>query len=509
MEKYPWWTDKQKQLADEVKELTDRLMPMAMEDAWTQTYPWRVVNEFAKRGWYGGLIPKKYGGFHEDWGVTGACIVAEEMGRLGAICNDLIGSSCTGGVSQLLEFGTEEQRQKWFPRVCRGELHSCVCITEPYAGSDTSSIETRCTRDGDYYILNGKKRFISNALAADNYMVYATTAAPGKANRDCITGFIVEKGMPGFSIEKMIDLTGFDGFYNAVLSFHDVRVPVANRVGEEGDGWQIMMGGLNRERLVAAATYMGNMREALRYTTYHMKRRIQFGQPTINLPTNQFKLADMITTYTIARLLTYYAAYQYDLGVDSAAYAAMVKLYNTEEMMRNMILDAMQCMGGDGVTRAYPLERIMRDSKVRELAAGTSDIQRLIIYRRGLRDWEEDLKAPRRVIHKDLGVPFPAAEGELPVYAASEEGVLKTLADNYRVNPGLHMTIDEIKEQVTTSADEIIKFLVSLEEQGLAKIYHGRKRNVEMARATYDGLSKANPPEYYRYIPSWVKDEVF
>ena len=151
----------------------------------------------------------------------------------------------------------------------------------------------------------------------------------------------------------------------------------------------------------------------------------------------------------------------------------------------------------------------MRDAKVRELAAGTSDIQRLIIYRRGLKDWEEDLKAPRRVIHKELGVPIPAAEGELPVFEVSEDGVLKTLADNYRVNPGLHLTIDEIKEQVPTSEDEIIKFLVSLEEHGLAKLYRGKKGKVEMARATYDGLDKANPPEYYRYIPPWVKDEVF
>ena len=175
MEKYSWWTDKQKQLADEAKEVIDRLMPMAQEDSWTLTYPWRVVGDCARRGWYGALIPNKYGGSFEDWGVTGACIIAEEMGRLGALCNDFIGSSCTGGISQLLGFGTDEQKQRWFPKICRGELHSCVCITEPYIGSDTSALETKCVRDGDFYILNGKKRFISNALAADNYMAVSYT----------------------------------------------------------------------------------------------------------------------------------------------------------------------------------------------------------------------------------------------------------------------------------------------------------------------------------------------
>lgn len=340
-------------------------------------------------------------------------------------------------------------------------------------------------------------------------MVYATTAEEGKRNRDCITGFVVEKGTPGFSIEKINDLIGFDGFYNAYLTFNNAKVPAANRVGNEGDGWKIMMEGLNRERLVAAATYLGNMREALRYAKYHMERRIQFGHPTINLSTNQFKLADMVSTYTTARLLTFYAAHQYDMGIDSAVYPALVKLYSTEEMMRDFILDAIQCMGGDGVTKFYPLERMMRDAKIREVAAGTSDIQRVLIYRRGLREWEDDLRPPRRVVHKDLNVPVAAAREDMPAYEVSAEGVLKALAENYRVNPGLYMTVEEIKDYINTDDEKIIALLTGLEEQGLAKLYRGRKGTVDMGRATFEGLDKANPPEYYKYIPAWVKDEVF
>ena len=215
----------------------------------------------------------------------------------------------------------------------------------------------------------------------------------------------------------------------------------------------------------------------------------------------------MVMELNIARLLTYYTAYLCDLGLDTAAQASIVKLFNTETFMRSFILDAIQCMGGDGVSRLYPVERHMRDAKVYELAGGTSEVMRLIIYRQGLSGLAEDLKVPRRVMHQELNVPFPAGKEELPKFAVDEAGVLDALAENYRVNPGLHLTLQELKEQVAGTEEELTNSLTSLETQGLAKLQRDRKGAINLARATYDGLAKARPLADYHYFPAWVREE--
>ena len=513
MEKYPWWSDAQKKLADEAQQLVDELTPLAQEDAWNRRYPWRIAKEIGKRGWYGAIIPERYGGHREEWGVTGACILCEELGRLRAISNDFINTMCNGGAHQITDHGTDEQKRRWLSRIATGELHTSVAITEPFAGSDAGSVETRAVRKGDFYVLNGRKRFIMNVGAAGIYMTYARTSEKPEDRKKYrhLSVIVVEKGMPGFSIEKIDDLVGYDGLYNAYLNFDHVEVPLSNRIAEEGDGWSIMMAGLNVERTVAAATSLGGMREALAYASFHLERRIQFGQPTVNLPTNQFKLADMITSLNMSRLLTYYTAYLFDLGGDSALYPAMLKLNNTERLMRDFVLNAIQCMGGDGVTKFYPVERIMRDAKINETAAGSNDIMRMLIYRQGLKQMVDDLRVPRRVMDKDLKIPMPIGRvGELPRYPATEEGVLEALAENYRVNPGLHMTVAELKEQIPATDEEIVHHLISLEEKGLARLYRsGRGAVVSLARATYDGLAKAHPSDYYQYRPVWAMDEVF
>jgi len=512
VEKYPWWNDAQKKLADEARIFVDEVMPLAEEDAWNRRYPWRIAKEIGKRGWYGVIIPERYGGHREEWGVTGACILCEELGRLRAISNDFINTMCSGGAHLLNGHGTDEQKRKWLPQIATGDLHTSVAITEPFAGSDAGSVETRAVREGDGYVLNGKKRFIMNAGAAGIYVTYAKTSEKPEDRKKYrhLSVIVVEKGMPGFSIEKIDELVGYDGLYDSYLDFDRVRVPLTNRIAGEGDGWSIMMAGLNVERTVAAATSLGGMREALAYASFHLERRIQFGQPTMNLPTNQFKLADMITRLNMSRLLTYYTAYLFDRGGDSALYPAMLKLNNTEGLMRDFVLDAIQCMGGDGLTKFYPVERIMRDAKINESAAGTSDIMRMLIYRQGLKEMADDLRVPRRVVDKDLKIPMPIGKiGELPRYAATEEGVLEALAENYRVNPGLHMTVAELKEQISATDEDIVKYLISLEEKGFARLSRGSKGVVNLARATYDGLAKAHPPTYYKYRPSWAVDEIF
>ena len=509
METFPWWTEAQKKLAQEAKKVVDELMPLALEYGWKRKYPWPVAKEIAKRGYYGAIISQKYGGHLEDWGITGACIIGEEVSRLGAYAADFSNTMSNGGTHQLGHAGNEEQRQKWLPRVARGELHGCITMTEPYVGSDSAAMETTGVRDGDFYVVNGKKRFITNAAAGDLYMTYVRTddSPEARAKYRHLTGLIIEKGTPGFTVERVNELIGLDGMYNAFLNFDNVRVPVASRLGQEGDGWTIMTGGLNPERAIIASTVLGRMREALKYAVFHMQRRVQFGQPTINQQGNQFKLADMVVKLKTARLLTYYTAYLCDLGQDTPVDSAILKLYNTETLTRSFIMDAIQCMGGDGVTKFYPVERIMRDAKVLEIAGGTSEIMRLLIYRLGIRAWEDDLVAPRRVMNKELNVPLPAREGELPKYEATEDGVVAALAENYRVNPGLYMTLQELKEQIPASDEEIAKLAAGLEAKGLAKTHKGRRGNVELIRPTYEALSKAHPQDYYKYIPYWASAE--
>ena len=509
MENYPWWTDVQKKLAQEARDFVDESMPKALEYGWKKEYPWGVVKGMAKRGWFGAMIPNKYGGRFDDWGVTGACILCEEAGRMAAPSNSLSNTMCNGGAHQIAHAGGEEQKQRWLPRIARGELQGCITMTEPYTGSDAAAMETTGVRQGDVYIVRGKKRFITNSGAGDIYMTYVKTSdrPEDKAKYKHLTALIIEKGTKGFTVERQNDLTGYDGMYNGVLNFDNVAVPVANRLGEEGEGWEVMTGGLNAERTVVAAITLGRMREALRYAVYHLQRRVQFGQPTINAEANQFKVADMIMELNIARLLTYYTAYLCDLGLDTAAQASLLKLYNTETFMRTYILDAIQCMGGDGVSSLYPVERHMRDAKIYELAGGTSEVMRLIIYRQGLGSLAEDLKVPRRVMHKELNVPFPAGKDELHRFAASEAGVLEALAENYRVNPGLHLTLEELKEQVEGTEEGLMSNLTSLETQGLARLHRNRKGAVALVRATYDGLAKAMPLENYHYFPTWVRKE--
>jgi len=508
MEHYPWWNEAQCKLADEAREAIDNvIMPMAAEYSRKKEYPWKVVDEMRRLGWFAPLIPERYGGRMEDWGVTGACILCEEISRCGALVN-VLGPTLIGGVHQIIHFGTDEQKERWLPRLASGELLGAITLTEPYAGSDAAAIETTARFDGDVYIVNGKKRFITNAGAADIYMTYFKTSdTPEDRKRyGHLTGLVVEKGSPGFTVERVNELVGLDGIYNAYLDFRDARIPAANRLGEEGQGWKVMMSGLNVERTVVAAGSLGPMREALKYAVYHMERRIQFGQPTINLGNNQFRVADMIAKLQLARLATYYTAYLFDLGRDAPVESAMSKLFNTDAAME-FILDAIQCMGGDGCTQFYPLERLMRDAKISQVYAGTNEIQKMILFRHGLQALADDLKVPRRAVHPELKVPVPLGPDAPPLEGDGEEGVLEALAEHYRVHPGLHIKPDELAGMLRMEAAEIGAHLDALEGKGLAKLIKDRKGRIKLARATLEGLARAKRPEEYRYFPEWVREE--
>jgi len=505
---FPWWNEKQKSLMKDVESFADENLPRGEEISWTREFPEDLLEKVAKSGWFGALLPEEYGGI--GTGVTGCCIVAEQLGR---VCSALTGAYAVtmfGGAEQLLKFGTEGQKKRWLPRVAKGML-GAICITEPGVGSDAASIETTAGRHGDEYVVNGKKRFITNAGVAGIYLLYAKTSdrPEDKAKYRHLSAFIVEKGTAGFTVERINELGGWVGLPNGYLDFDEARVPVENRIGQEGDGWKVLVEGLNFERTLFAASMLGPMKEALRYATCHAQRRIQFERPTIDWEVTQFKIADIVTKLMISRLTVYHAAHLMDLNAEAVLEATLAKLY-TPEAYERVLIEASQVMGGDGWTRFYPVENFLRDAKVNHIGAGTSEVMRMVIFRQGMRALAGDLKMPVRRMHEKLNVPVSTSKPRV-VTETSEENLLSILAEDYQVNPGLYMSREDIKTRLADIKDEkLSELLVSLEEKGLAKLYRDGKGTVQLAKATYKGLKEAKPHEYYRWFPEWMnKDYLF
>jgi alkylation response protein AidB-like acyl-CoA dehydrogenase len=507
VEKFPWWNEKQKKLADEAKRFANENTPRGEEIAWTKKFPADIIKEIGKRGWYGAIIPEELGGI--DVGVTGCCIIAEELARVCSALTDAYAVTMFGGTEQLLAFGNDEQKKRWIPKVAKGELLGAVCITEPNVGSDAAGIETTAMREGDEYIVNGKKRFISNAGPAGIYLVYAKTSdrPEDRARYKHLSALIIEKDTSGFSVERINELSGWLGFPNGYLDFCDVRVPVENRLANEGDGWKILMDGLNFERTVYSAQILGVMREALRYAVAHSQRRVQFGIPTIDFQVNQFKIADMIARLKTARLLVYHAAHLMDMKEEAILEATNAKLY-TSEAFEELVSDAVQVMGGDGWTKFYPVESMSRDAKVNTIAAGSNEVMRIVLYRQGLRAMREELKMPLRRIHEKLGVPISTTKPSITP-EVNEKTVLNLLAEDYRVNPGIYMRREDMKAWLAgVSDDQLDKVLTSLEAEGLVKLYRDRRGAIVLAKATYKGLKEAKPLEHYKWFPDWIDKEL-
>jgi alkylation response protein AidB-like acyl-CoA dehydrogenase len=503
MQSFPWWTEEQKKFEQEMKAFAEEVMPRDVETRWKREFPWDIFKKIGEKGYAGAGIPKEYGGL--GLGATGACIAAEALNRMPGVGRAFVGNML-GGLRQTIEYGTEEQKKRFLPRIAKGEIGAIV-ITEPFVGTDAAAIETTAKRRGDYYILNGKKRFIVSAGVASRYMVYARTSddLEDRRNYRHLTAFIVEKGVPGFTVEKINEIMGFENIQNGVLNFDEVAVPAGNRIGEEGQGWRVMTAGLNFERTMICAQTLGWTRELLRNVVPYAQRRVQFGRPTIELVNNQFKIADLVMQVNIARLMTYYVAYLWDLGWDITLEASMGKVFICEGAIRTA-LDAIQVMGGDGVTPFYPLTAMMNVSKVENISGGSMEAMRLVIYRTALRQMADEFKMPRRVIHGELGVPVPATSLPEKEKSIDEEGLLKLLAEDYRVNPGLYMSRAEIKESFDVEETKLDELLLSLERKGLVKLYR-EKKGIALSKATYEGLKKAYPQEHYRWFPSWAKEK--
>ncbi len=502
MEAFPWWTEEQKQFEKEVNAFAKEVTTRDVETRWKREFPWDIFKKIGERGYTGAGIPKEYGGL--GLGATGACIAAEAFNRMPGVGRAFVGNML-GGLRQVIEYGTEEQKERILPRIAKGEIGAIV-ITEPFVGTDAAAIETTARREGDSYILNGKKRFIVSAGVASRYMVYARTSDKPEDIRNYrhLTAFVVEKGLRGFTVEKINEIMGFENIQNGVLNFDDVAVPASNRIGEEGQGWRVMTAGLNFERTMICAQTLGWTRELLRNVVPYAQRRVQFGKTTIEFTNNQFKIADLIMQVKIARLVTYHTAYLWDLGRDITLEASMGKVFICEGAIRTA-LDAIQVMGGDGVTPFYPLTALMNVSKVENISGGSMEACRLVVYRTALRQMADEFKMPRRVIHEELGVPVPAASLAEKQKSIDDESLLKSLAEDYRVNPGLYMSREDIKESFDIDDKKLDELLLSLEKKDWVRLYRDKK-GIALVKATYKGLDRANPPEYYRWFPSWIKE---
>lgn len=348
--------------------------PLAAEVDEQEMFPEETVAKMAKAGFFGIPIPKEYGG--EGGDDLGYAMAVEELARVCATTSVIISAHTSLCAWPLLKFGTEEQKQKYLVPLAKGEHIGAFGLTEPNAGTDASLQQTTAVLDGDEYVLNGSKIFITNAEKASTYIIMAMTDK-SQGTRG-ISAFIVEKGMPGFSFGPPEKKMGIRGSHTCELIFEDVRVPKENLLGREGMGFKIAMQTLDGGRIGIAAQALGIAAGALDETITYVKERKQFGRPLSAFQNTQFQLADLANQIEAARLLVYRAAWCKQSGLPYTVPAAHAKLFAAECAMR-VTTKCVQLFGGYGYTRDYPVERMMRDAKITEIYEGTSEVQRMVI----------------------------------------------------------------------------------------------------------------------------------
>jgi len=360
---------------DAIRDLAQReFAPRAAEYDRSHEFPAENMSLLAQYGYLGMTLPEEYGGAGFDWISYAICV--EEVSRACAATGVIFEVHNSLHADAVYSFGNEEQRNRWLPDLCRGKRLGAFCLTEPGAGSDAGSLRLGAVLEGDHYVLNGTKTFITNAGIADNYLVMARTDK--EAGNRGITAFIVEKETEGLSFGEPEDKLGILGSPTADVIFEDARVPVENRLGEEGQGFKVALATLDGGRIGIAAQAVGISQAALDLALAYSKEREQFGRPICRFQATQWKLADMATELDAARLLLYRAAFLRGKGVRASKEIAMAKLF-ASEMSARTTQKALQIHGGYGYVRDYTVERLMRDAKITELYEGTSEVMRIVI----------------------------------------------------------------------------------------------------------------------------------
>lgn len=343
-------------------------------------FPVDALRKAAALGFAGIYVGEKHGG--SDLARLDATVIFEELAS--ACVSTAAYISIHNMACWMIDrFGDDAQRKTFLPKLMTMEHFASYCLTEPNAGSDAASLQTKAERDGDHYVLNGAKAFISGGSTSDVYVCMVRTGGEGASGISCL---VVEKDTLGLSFGKKETKLGWNSQPTAAVIFEDCRVPVANRIGEEGDGFKIAMMGLDGGRLNVAACSIGGARACLDAAREHMKQRRQFGRPIADFQALQFKLADMATELEAARLMVRRAAAALDAGdAEATQYCAMAKRFATDTGFQ-VCNEALQIHGGYGYIKEYPIQRYMRDVRVHQILEGTNEIMRVIIARRLLRE---------------------------------------------------------------------------------------------------------------------------
>jgi alkylation response protein AidB-like acyl-CoA dehydrogenase len=348
-----------------------------------EEYPSASFEAYRESGLVRSIYPEEYGG--DGGGSLVYALLVEEVSRVCA-SSALTFLISRLGTTPIILHGSPELKARYLPGVAAGELQASYCLSEPHAGSDVASMSTRAVRDGDDYILSGQKVWITNAGQSDLYTVFAKTDAD--AGHHGISAFVVDADAPGFSVGKLEHKLGVRGSPTGEILLDDVRIPAANRVGEEGRAFGYAMEALDRSRPIIGAQAVGIAQGALEVAGKYTSDREQFGQAISDFQGIRFMLADMGTQLEAARLLVYAACARIDAGAEGvSASSAMAKLFASDAAMR-ITTDAVQLLGGAGYTRDFPVERMMRDAKITQIYEGTNQVQRIVVARDLLRGLE-------------------------------------------------------------------------------------------------------------------------
>jgi alkylation response protein AidB-like acyl-CoA dehydrogenase len=364
-----------KDFRDLVRQIAvERIAPRAAEIDASDDYPWDVRELLAENDVLALPFAEEYGG--TGTGTLMLQMAVEELAKQSAAVALILMVQELGTLPIQL-FGSDELKQRFLPRCATGEWSPAFCLSESESGSDASAMRTTARLDGDEWVINGTKSWITNAGVADFYVVFAVT---DRENRR-VSAFVVEKDRPGFSVPKYEHKLGIHGSPTGQPVFEDVRVPADNVIGEVGRGMSVALGTLERTRLGAAAQAVGIAQGAIDYALAYAKERMAFGRPILELQGLQFKLADMQTRTAAARELLYKACAKMDRGeADKAMYSSMAKLFASDTAMF-VTVEAVQVLGGYGYVSEYPVERMMRDAKITQIYEGTNEVQRVVIAR--------------------------------------------------------------------------------------------------------------------------------
>lgn len=450
-------------------------------------FPSEVVKKLGENGWMGIPYPKKYGGAGLD--VTSYAIAVEELSRVDGGTGVILSAHTSLGTYPIAAFGTEEQKQKYLVPLAKGEKLGAFGLTEPNAGSDAGGTETTAVYQGDYYVLNGEKIFITNGGEADIYVIFAVTT-PGIGTKG-ISAFIVEKGWEGFTFGDHYDKLGIRSSATEQLLFEDVKVPKENLLGREGEGFKIAMATLDGGRIGIASQALGIAQGAFESCSTYAKDRVQFHKPIAFQQANSFKIADMATEIRAARMLVYSAAELKQNHEDYSMEAAMAKQYASDTAMK-VTTEAVQIYGGNGYLKGMDVERMMRDAKITQIYEGTNEIMRVVISSHILGKPPKS-EAPLLALGGSTAITGPRKK--LIYKKGTAEEKVQQLVENLK-RDGYDFTVGIPIDTPITQAERVVSA-----GKGI-----GSKKNMalveDLARAAGAALGSSRPvAETLQYVP--------